>query len=152
MQVQVSHQNHETLSLLERVWYLQVLEIPYGLPLMDLRWEHHDPPLQKITFIISRKDVANITSLYAYAVNLSSEDGTFLSVEKPLTYRYKFSAFVEDFFYESIASEEKAVDDFYYQGLCANETSLDAEDTFNEDIDFYLDNSHEDVELNDRCR
>ncbi|KAG0692013.1 hypothetical protein DFH29DRAFT_883245 [Suillus ampliporus] len=119
------NRNQEALPLLERVRYLRTLPgTSQGLPLI------HD----------SMNDIDDLTSLNSHAADSSSEDDAFLAaVEKSFTYRHKFSASVEDFFCESLASDddEEAID----------ETSLDTEAT-NEDYDSYLDNSNDNIEPN----
>ncbi|KAG0705275.1 hypothetical protein DFH29DRAFT_873092 [Suillus ampliporus] len=121
------NRNQEALPLLERVRYLRTLPgTSQGLPLI------HD----------SMNDIDDLTSLNSHAADSSSEDDAFLAaVEKSFTYCHKFSASVEDFFRESLASDddEEAID----------ETSLDTEAT-NEDYDSYLDNSNDDIEPNGR--
>ncbi|KAG2086322.1 uncharacterized protein F5147DRAFT_659242 [Suillus discolor] len=114
--------NHEALPLLERVQYMRSL--PAGTPL--------GPPLMDDS--------------------LSSEDGAFLSVERSFIKCHKFSASVEDFFRQSLASDDgESVDDYFFQGLSANETSLDAEAFEEEDIDVIPDNGNGDEELHS-CR
>lgn len=72
----------------------------------------------------------------------------FLSVEKLFTKCHKFSAFVEDFFRQSLASDDgESVDDYFFQGLSANETRLDTEAFEEEDIDVIPDNGNGDEEL-----
>ncbi|KAG1813005.1 hypothetical protein EV424DRAFT_1541972 [Suillus variegatus] len=110
--------NHEALPLLERVQYMRTL--PVGTPL----------------------------GLPSMDDSLSSKDGMFLSVEKSFTKCHKFSAFVEDFFRQSLASDDgESVDDYFFQGLSANETRLDTEAFEEEDIDVIPDNGNGDEEL-----
>jgi hypothetical protein len=72
---------------------------------------------------------------------LSSEDGVFLPVEKSFAKCLKFSASVEDFFRQSLASDDgESVDDYFFQGLSANETSSDTDASEEEDIHALLDN------------
>lgn len=86
-------------------------------------------------------DVGNLTSLSDCEVNLSPEDDTLISVERSSTKHHNISSSdAEEFFHDSLSSDDgKTMDDSFYRMFSDDGTSLDVEDTFDEDTDFHVD-------------